>query len=60
MQGCHSRIAGRLLGGFGVADGVDQVRFNQALRVNNGPLNIGAAPQLRVMPIWERGDLHQS
>src|ERR1700677_2628339 len=33
-----------------VADGVDQVRFNRALRVDSGTLNIGAAPQLRSMP----------
>jgi hypothetical protein len=33
-----------------VADGVDQVRFNRALRVDSGPLNIGAAPLLRIMP----------
>jgi hypothetical protein len=43
QQGCHSRIARRLLGGFGFAGGVDQVCFNRALRADNGPVNIGPA-----------------
>jgi hypothetical protein len=37
------------VGRLRVADGVDQVRFSRALRVDSG-LNIGAAPQLRIMP----------
>jgi len=37
------------VGRLRVADGVDQVRFNRALRVHNGPLNIGATPQLRIV-----------
>jgi hypothetical protein len=36
------------VGRLRVADGVDQVRFNRALRVDSDPLNIGAAPQLRI------------
>jgi len=40
---------GLAVGRLRVADGVDQVRFNRALRVHNGPLNIGATPQLRIM-----------
>jgi hypothetical protein len=39
------------VGRLRVADGVDQVCLNRALGVDSGPLNIGAAPQLRIMPI---------
>lgn len=38
------------VGRLRVAEGVDQVRFNRARRVDSSPLNIGAAPQLRIMP----------
>src|SRR5476649_1207531 len=42
------------VGRLRVADAVDQLRFNRALRVDNGPLNMGAAPQLRIMPNREQ------
>jgi hypothetical protein len=44
------------VGRLRIADAVDQVRFSRALRVDSSPLNIGAAAQLRVMPIWQQRD----
>src|ERR1700722_1670155 len=38
------------VGRLRVADGVGQVCLNRALGVDSGPLNIGAAPRLRIVP----------